>query len=109
MICTVLCSFNSSPIYLVLAISIFSLCKQINEFKTQWVVKLINAIDSCSFGIYLIHLIPIKIFIAKLKFNPYSFGGILGVLIFSIAMMILSFGVVYGFMGLKRILIKIIK
>lgn len=109
MICNVLCSFNSSPIYLFLATSIFSLCKQINELKTKWVIKIINAIDFSSFGIYLIHLIPIKIFIAKFKFNPYNYGGILGMFIFSLVIMILSFIVVYGFEKITLLLFKKIK
>lgn len=106
MICNVLCSFNSSPIYLFMSLGIFSLLHNLIELKSEIVVKSINKIDNCSFGIYLIHLIPIKIFIAKLKFNPYNYGGLFGVLLFSLAVTFMSFLAVLVYKKVLRFIIK---
>ncbi len=102
-ICYVLYSFNSSPGFLLISLGVFSLAYYLRNAKSGILFKIINQIDVCSFGIYLVHLIPIKIIMAKLKFNPYEYGGAFGVLWFSIAVLIISFAVIWS---VKRIPIK---
>ena len=94
-ICNVICGFNSSPVYLLMSAGVFSLFHWYGNLKTDILKKLIQTIDKCSFGIYLIHLIPIKVVIAKLKFDPYAYGGVFRVFIFSLAATLISFTAVY--------------
>ena len=92
MVCNVLCTFNSSPVYLLMAMGIFSSFHSMKEGKSGVLKTCIGQFDACSFGIYLLHLIPIRIFMVKLHFDPYQYGGLLGAFAFSIAVCVLSFG-----------------
>ena len=91
----VLYSFNSSPGFLLIALGAFSLAHSLRNLKSGILFKIVRQIDICSFGIYLVHIIPIKIIMAKLRFNPYEYGGVFGVLWFSIAVLIISFAVIW--------------
>lgn len=99
-ICYVLYSFNSSPGFLFIALGAFSFAASMHRLKRGRLFKVIKQIDACSFGIYLIHIIPIKIIMVKYRFNPYEFGGVFGVIWFSLGIMAISFAVIWL---LKRI------
>lgn len=81
----------SSVIVVVFAVSIFALAANCN-FKSN---KLLRLMDECSFGIYLVHLILIKWFFVYLEFNPFSHGGIFGLIVSSILLYFASFGIVW--------------
>lgn len=100
-ICYVLYSFNSSPGFLFIALGAFSLANSLCNAKSGVLFKIIRQIDFCSFGIYLVHIIPIKIIMVKCRFNPYKYGGVFGVLCISFIVLIISFSVIWV---LKRIL-----
>ena len=101
-ICYVLYSFNSSPGFLLIALGVFSLFYSLRNAKSGVLFKIIKQVDVCSFGIYLVHIIPIKVFMVKLGLDPYKYGGVFGVLWFSLAVLVISFATVWLF---KRILI----
>ena len=99
-ICYVLYSFNSSPGFLLIALGVFSLFYSFRNAKSGVLFKIIRQVDICSFGIYLVHIIPIKVFMVKLGLDPYKYGGVFGVLWFSLAVLLISFAAVWLF---KRI------
>ena len=101
-ICYVLYSFNSSPGFLLIALGVFSLFYSFRNAKSGVLFKIIRQVDICSFGIYLVHIIPIKVFMVKLGLDPYKYGGVFGVLWFSLAVLVISFAAVWLF---KRILL----
>jgi len=57
--------------------------------------RLLERIDSRSFGIYLIHLIYIRGIYKYLHFNPFEYGGILGIIGIVIAVFALSYATDY--------------
>lgn len=82
--------FNYGSIFVVFqVISIYNLStfgkKHINGFK-----KFLLFIDQQSFGIYMIHLIVIIVFIYLFQFNPYQFWNLVGVILFGIVATIIS-------------------
>lgn len=74
--------------------------------KREWEVpELVASIDSCSFGMYLIHMVFIKGILKWMKFNVFEYG-VFGFIFLSILVFVLSFIVVYVF---KEILKKVLK
>ncbi|MGM9912990.1 acyltransferase [Floccifex sp.] len=78
---------NYSSIFVVVqSISIFSLMESFNFRRSS----IINSIDDKSFGIYLIHMIFVRLLLKYLQFNPYQnivllnfILGVLGIFIIS--------------------------
>lgn len=62
----------SSILVVVQAVGIFTLFDQINGSGQSWIGKLLLKIDECSFGIYLIHMIFIRLILRYINFNPYT-------------------------------------
>ena len=54
---------------------------------------LVDVLDADSFGIYLIHMIPLKAVIAGLKWNPFEHGGVPMVILLSAGIFLVSWGV----------------
>jgi len=81
----------SSVVIVVLSVSIFSLAAQ-SKLKTN---KVLKVMDECSFGIYLVHMIFIKWFFTYLGFNPFSHGQILGIIVSSVLLYLVSLATVW--------------
>ncbi|MDO4622792.1 MAG: acyltransferase [Eubacteriales bacterium] len=102
----------------VQAAALFAVMKQREEKWIQWreikqwnqkenpLLKILLKIDSCSFGIYLIHVLVIQIIYKCMKFDPYNNGGVLMLFgVFAVSFLV-SWGVVRVLKlvpGLKKI------
>ena len=84
----------SSPVVVVMAVSIFALMfKNETVERSGALAKFIALFDRSSFGIYLIHMIFLRVFLRHMQINPYAQG----VLIFAgvyLATLVLSFVIV---------------
>lgn len=79
---------NYSSIFVVLqSIGIFSLCFNIKKEPN----KVIKSLDSNSFGIYLIHMIFVRLLLKYMHINPYNFVAILSFLGLVIFIFVLSY------------------
>lgn len=62
----------SSVLVIGQSVGLFSLLNSM-DYRTN---KVVNALDSCGFGIYLIHMIFIRLLMKHMGFNPYESGGV---------------------------------
>lgn len=72
-----------------------------------WLGWILRQVDQCSFGIYLIHMVFLKIVMVYLQWNPYAHGGTLIVFVLAIAVTLCSFGCIWllkKIPGLKQLL-----
>ncbi len=60
----------SSPLVVIQAASIYSLMLRIKTPAENWLLSM----DECTFGIYLIHMIFVRLTMKELGFNPFDFG-----------------------------------
>lgn len=67
-----------SSIFVILqAVGIFSLFLDMKEEGFTFFKKILSRLDQCSFGVYLIHMLFVRLIIRYMQFNPYTNGGIL--------------------------------
>ena len=78
----------SFPLTLIQSVCVFSLFKDKNVAMRE--NKVWKTIDTLSFGIYLTHMIFLKILYVGLGFNPYEHGGVLLLLPIAVCVFILS-------------------
>jgi len=57
--------------------------------------RIIESIDKCSFGIYLIHVLVINVIYRSMGFNPYEHGGNLMIALIALITMVVSYVVIY--------------
>ena len=81
----------NSPLVVMQSAAVFSLMLRIKRKAG----KLIENIDRCSFGIYLIHMIFIRLTMKEMGFNPFDYG-VAGFIIAAIVYFAASFAVTYG-------------
>ncbi|MDY5279832.1 acyltransferase family protein [Sharpea porci] len=79
----------SSPLNIILSVSLFQLFINTKEIKSKFVHKLFLSLDKCSFSIYLVHIIFVKLILRVLMINPYKYG-MLGLLLLVIVILVLS-------------------
>lgn len=94
-VCGVLTTNNSSVLFVLLSVGIYSLAMKLGSPRAKISARLLLSIDRCTFGIYLLHLIPIKIIMSDLLINPLDFGGIFGVLVFAVLDFAVCFAAVW--------------
>lgn len=96
----------SSAVIVLLSCSIFALVCRIQNPAPKTMHQVLLQIDSCSFGIYLTHVIFLKWLTNVLGYNPYLYGyGILGYIGLVLILLILSFAVTW----IERAIVKTIK
>ena len=81
----------NSPLVVMQSAAVFSLMLRIKRKAG----RLIESIDRCSFGIYLIHMIFVRLTMNELGFNPFDYGPA-GFLIAAAVYFAASFAVTYG-------------
>ena len=81
----------NSPLVVMQSAAVFSLMLRIKRKAG----RLIESIDRCSFGIYLIHMIFVRLTMNELGFNPSDYGPA-GFLIAAAVYFAASFAVTYG-------------
>ena len=77
------------------SIAVFSLFSQTDFNREKTLHRMSNIIARCSFGIYLIHMVFLKIMFVGIKSNPYQLGGIPVLLITSVVVFVVSFAVIW--------------
>ena len=95
----------SFPGVIALSAGIFEL---IRTFSDRWpaaIRKTLASIDKHSFGIYLIHMLYLKLAVVVLKLPIASFAGLLGVLLTAAAIFLISYATVFLFGRLKRLIL----
>ena len=97
----------SSIFVILMALGIFYLVQniKINTGNKLW--KFVEVVDECSFGIYILHMVIVRLVLRYWQFNPYegiSIIRFIGLLIITFAV---SFGVTWclrKILGVKKIL-----
>ena len=81
----------NSPLVVMQSAAVFSLMLRIKNKAG----RLIENIDRCSFGIYLIHMIFIRLTMKELGFDPFDYG-FAGFIITAVVFFAASFAITYG-------------
>lgn len=93
--------FGYSSIFVIVqAVGVYGLFIHRNQMKCQWLRRLLVKIDENSFGIYLIHMILVRILFKQIKLNPFAYGGWPCILAVVVLTAVVSWGIVWG---LKKI------
>ena len=85
----------SSIFVILMASGIFYLVQNIKINTENKLWKLVEVVDECSFGIYILHMVIVRLVLRYWKFNPYegiSIIRFIGLLIITFAV---SFGVTW--------------
>lgn len=98
----------SSPLVVIQSISLFSLIynEEAIEQKDGVLSKVISTFDRSSFGIYLIHMIFLRLFLRHMQIDPYS-EGIYNFVLVYFATLIISFAIsvfLHFIPGIKRLI-----
>lgn len=96
-----------SPFVLMQSAGIFALCCSGKGHEPAWLSAIFHQIGACSFGVYLLHMLPLKTVLVYLHWNPYEHGGAAMVLLLTIGIFLVTFGVVFllkKIPGVRRIL-----
>ena len=80
----------SSLLVLVQSFSIYSLFIRIKRPAGEF----LNSLDSCSFGIYLVHMVFIRLVMKEAGINPFDFGPF-GFIFMAIVFFFASYGIVW--------------
>lgn len=97
----------SFPLIILQSIGFFGLMHTKKAKTPHWLEWILEQIDSCSFGIYLVHMAFLKAILVYWKWNPYAHGGTITVFLLAIAVTIFSFGCIWVLKripGLKKLL-----
>jgi len=68
------------PLYIVTSIGAYGFMRRTRNKEFPVLDSIAAELDSCSFGIYLIHMAVLKFIYAVLKFNPFNNGGTIAVI-----------------------------
>ena len=68
------------PLYIVTSIGAYGFMRRTRNKEFPVLDKIAAELDSCSFGIYLIHMAVLKFIYAVLNFNPFNNGGTIAVI-----------------------------
>lgn len=97
----------SSIFVILMASGIFYLVQNIKINTENKLWKLVEVVDECSFGIYILHMVIVRLVLRYWKFNPYEGIGIIGFIGLLIITFAVSFGVTWCLRkipGVKKIL-----
>ncbi len=75
---------------ILLAIGLFELIRKRSSRKRTVLTSVLSRIDRYSFGIYLIHMLYLKLIVVVLKIDLLSYGGLFGALAGSVVVFVLS-------------------
>ena len=81
----------SSFLVIIQAIGLFSLLKDVEERGLRILKWILIKIDACSFGIYLIHMIFVRLVLRYMEFNPYKNGGVIAFIVLVLGILIISY------------------
>ena len=84
----------SSPLNILLSVSLFQLFNNAKEIHSKFIHTILLSLDHCSFSIYLIHIIFVKLILRVFMINPYKYG-MLGLLLLVIVILVVSWLISY--------------
>lgn len=80
----------SSPAVALGAVGLFILFKDLKQVNGV-IDKILNEFDRCSFGIYIVHMLYVRLFLRYMNINPFDFGGVFGLLLLSLFFLLISY------------------
>ena len=84
-----------SPLTVISAACCFSLfCGIKNSEKEGLLKKCVMSVDGCTLGIYLLHMLFVRLVLRYMQFNPLNYAGVLGLLGFSVALFAVTYLIV---------------
>ncbi|WP_297958409.1 acyltransferase [uncultured Ruminococcus sp.] len=86
-------SVYSFPVYLAASLGAFGYIRRTKNSEVPVLDTIAAELDSCSFGIYLIHMAVLKFIYAVMKFNPFDHGGTLAVIGIFIVTLAVSYAI----------------
>ncbi|MDM8210262.1 acyltransferase [Mediterraneibacter glycyrrhizinilyticus] len=81
----------SSFFAIMQAVGFFALMENVKSTSFHVINWILLKLDKCSFGIYLIHMIFVRLILRYMEFNPYKNGGILAFVLLITGILIISF------------------
>lgn len=97
----------SSPLIVLQATGIYGLMADKSAKTPAWLGFILRQVDQCSFGIYLLHMVFLKVIMVYCKWNPYAHGGTVMVFLLTLAAIAITFACVWilkKIPGLKHLL-----
>lgn len=79
------------PLIALQSAGIYGLINGAKPRMPKWLNFVLKQIDYCSFGMYLLHMLFLKLTIVVWKWNPYAHGGVIMVIALTIAIAVVSF------------------
>lgn len=81
----------SFPLIALQAFGIFAFAAGSNSGKKTFIDRIFSEIDRCSFGIYLIHMLFLKLAVVVFGWNPIAHGGTAMVLLLTVGVFLASY------------------
>lgn len=85
----------SSILVVLQAVGIFSLAERIKGGGSKIAGKILSEIDHCSFGIYLIHMMFVRLVLRYMKYNPYNGSVPLNFILLILGILAVSYAVIW--------------
>ncbi|MGI6118149.1 MAG: acyltransferase [Bilifractor sp.] len=89
-----LASSYSCILSVLQAVGVFSLMKRTESLRMNASGRILQALDGCSFGIYLIHVLVLYIIYRVFRFNPYLHGGLAVLVVLALITLAVSWAVI---------------
>ncbi|MBC2581943.1 acyltransferase [Clostridium sp. DJ247] len=88
-------SAYNSPVIITFSISIYIFMREQSYKLDEWYSKFISLLSRCSFGIYIIHMFFLNLFLKFFKFTPFNYPFFIGIPIFWISVFLCSFSLTF--------------
>lgn len=85
----------NSILVILQAYGLFGILFGIKAEKVPFIQSALLTLDDTSFGVYLVHLILIRLLCVTLKFNALAYGGIFMILLITLAVTLISAALVW--------------
>ncbi len=82
------------PATAICAAALFALFKYFDKADLKLADKFFAQVEKCSFGIYLLHMVLLKLIFFVWKFDPFNHGGLITVFLTALAVFIVTFIIV---------------
>lgn len=79
------------PLIVLQSAGIFGLMSYREKKAPKVLYWILHQVDQCSFGVYLIHMLFLKLVLVVWKWNPYMYGGFFMILALSVGTFLCSF------------------
>lgn len=81
----------SFPLYVAASIGIFGYFRKTKNQPVPVLDKIAAELDSCSFGIYLLHMAVLRYIFLVMKFNPFEHGGTISIIGVCLLTLVISY------------------